>query len=79
MGTHPVTNLKGKLNLAGPMYIGSPEINHLHLGLRVTYADVIIVYFHDTSRGVWSLQRSPIPYEPGVIAPIFYFLIAEVI
>ena len=27
---------------------GDPEIYHLHLGLRVTYADVIIVCFHDT-------------------------------
>ena len=27
---------------------GDSEIYHLHLGLRVTYADVIIVCFYDT-------------------------------
>ena len=28
--------------------LGDPEIFHLHLGLRVTYTDVIIVFFHNT-------------------------------
>ena len=30
------------------------------------------------TRGVWDLKRSPTPYEPGLIAPFFDFLKAEV-
>ena len=44
-------SLSGKIFnafLYSNFYIGDPEMDLLHLDLHVTYADVIIVCFHDT-------------------------------